>query len=134
VEFGDRCSKPAAMASRRFPVTSKQLVTTIQGQKTEVVQCCYDDHIMVIVTQIGKMGTLLHARKEEGYGTAPTFNVSILMGKRDEPLMVACARQLIEQISKGGLTRPLILSLGLSDHSAGALKEIIQVIVANKIW
>lgn len=23
-------------------------------------------------------------RKEEGYGTAPTFNVSILMGKRDE--------------------------------------------------
>jgi hypothetical protein len=37
-------------------------------------------------------------RKEEGYGTAPTFNVSIIMGKRDEPLLVACARQLIEHI------------------------------------
>jgi hypothetical protein len=54
--------------------------------------------MQVIVTQVGKLGTLLHARKEEGYGTAPTFNVSIIMGKRDEPLLVACARQLIEHI------------------------------------
>lgn len=122
------------MASARFPVKSKQIVSTIQGLKTEVVQCSYDDHLMIIVTQIGKMGTLLHARKEEGYGTAPTFNVSILMGKRDEPLMVVCARQLIEQISKTGGSRPLILSLGLSDHSAETLKELIKVVVDNKIW
>nr|XP_024366924.1 proteasome assembly chaperone 3-like isoform X2 [Physcomitrium patens] len=107
---------------------------TVQGLKTEVVQFSYDDHIMIAVTQIGKMGTLLHARKEEGYGTGPTFNISILMGKRDEPLMMACARQLIEKMSKTGCSRPLILSLGLADHSAETLKDIIEVVVENKIW
>ncbi|XP_024366923.1 uncharacterized protein [Physcomitrium patens] len=117
-----------------FPVKSKQFVTSIQGLKTEVVQFSYDDHIMIAVTQIGKMGTLLHARKEEGYGTGPTFNISILMGKRDEPLMMACARQLIEKMSKTGCSRPLILSLGLADHSAETLKDIIEVVVENKIW
>ncbi|KAG0560140.1 hypothetical protein KC19_10G156900 [Ceratodon purpureus] len=121
-------------SSARFPVKSTQLVATIGGVKTDVVQCNYDDHIMIIVTQIGKMGTLLHARKEEGYGTAPTFNISVLMGKRDEPLMATCARQLIEQMSKTGSSRPLILSLGLSDHSAETLKEVIKVVVENKIW
>jgi proteasome assembly chaperone 3 len=115
-------------------VKSKQLVATIQGVKTDIVQCSYDDHLLVIVTQIGKMGTLLHARKEEGYGTAPTFHISILMGKRDEPLLSACARQLIEQMSITGSSRPLILSLGLSDHSAETLKEVIKVVVENKIW
>lgn len=124
----------ASDAASRFPVKSKQLVTTIQGVKTDIVQCSYDDHLLVIVTQIGKMGTLLHARKEEGYGTAPTFSISILMGKRDEPLLAACARQLIEQMSKTGSSRPLILSLGLSDHSAETLKEVIKVVVENKIW
>jgi proteasome assembly chaperone 3 len=60
----------------------------LQGRKTEIVQFSYDDYILVIVTQVGKLGTLLHARKEEGYGTAPTFNVSIIMGKRDEVVIL----------------------------------------------
>lgn len=38
----------------------------------------------VIVTQIGSMGTLMQARKEEGVSVQPTFHVSILFGKRDE--------------------------------------------------
>lgn len=33
-------------------------------------------------------------RKEEGYGTAPTFNVSILMGKRDEVIHASCVLSL----------------------------------------
>ncbi|CAK9199336.1 unnamed protein product [Sphagnum jensenii] len=119
---------------RKFAVPSKHFVASIQGRKTEIVQFSYDDYILVIVTQVGKLGTLLHARKEEGYGTAPTFNVSIIMGKRDEPLLVACARQLIEHISKDGSSRPLVLSLGLSDHSMDTLKEIIEVVTCNKIW
>jgi len=28
-------------------VKSKQIVATIQGVKTDVVQCSYDDHVMV---------------------------------------------------------------------------------------
>ncbi|KAK2993086.1 hypothetical protein RJ640_024323 [Escallonia rubra] len=63
------------------------------------------------------MGTTLHARKEEGVSIHPTFSVSVIFGKRDEPVLVACARQLIEHISNCGSSRPLVLSLGLKDHS-----------------
>ncbi|KNA02991.1 hypothetical protein SOVF_213370 isoform B, partial [Spinacia oleracea] len=44
------------------------------------------------------MGTLLQARKEEGVSVHPTFNVSVIFGKRDEPMLLVCARQLIENI------------------------------------
>uniref|UniRef100_A0A162AKM1 Uncharacterized protein n=1 Tax=Daucus carota subsp. sativus TaxID=79200 RepID=A0A162AKM1_DAUCS len=71
----------------------------------------------VIATQIGSLGTIINARKEEGVLTNPTFHVSVIFGKRDEPVLVACARQLIEHISNSGSSRPLILSLGLKDHS-----------------
>ncbi|CAM6102561.1 unnamed protein product [Calypogeia fissa] len=117
-----------------FPVASKRVSTEIQGVKTELVLCGYDDSILVVATQIGKIGTLLSARKEEAYGGGPTYNVHTLMGKRDEPFLAACARQLIENMSESGSTRSLVLSLGLKDHSPTTLKSIIQFVIANKIW
>ncbi|KAL2636214.1 hypothetical protein R1flu_007693 [Riccia fluitans] len=117
-----------------FPVKSKRATADIQGVQTELVLSGYDDSILVLVTQIGKMGTLLHAKKEEIYGGTPTFSVNVLMGKRDEPLLQACARQVIEDISNSGGSRPLVLSLGLKDHSPETLKRVVQLIVANKIW
>ncbi|KAI8018426.1 Proteasome assembly chaperone 3 [Camellia lanceoleosa] len=90
--------------------------------------------IKVIATQIGSMGTILHARKEEGMLIQPTFNVSVKCGKRDEPTLVACARQLIENISSSGSSRPLVLSLGLKDHSVETLKGIVHAVVENRLW
>ncbi|XP_068651623.1 uncharacterized protein [Aristolochia californica] len=88
-----------------------------KGNKTDIVISSYDDHFLVIVTQIGSMGTILYARKEETVAVVdPIFNVSVLFGKRDEPMLVACARQLIEHISRKS-SRPLVISLGLKDHS-----------------
>ncbi|CAM6118489.1 unnamed protein product [Calypogeia fissa] len=131
-EFYPSSFQPLNMA---FPVASKRVSTEIQGVKTELVLCGYDDSILVVVTQIGKMGTLLSARrKEEAYGGGPTYNVHILMGKRDEPFLAACARQLIENMSENGSTRSLVLSLGLKDHSPTTLKSVIQFVIANKIW
>ncbi|KAF7135200.1 hypothetical protein RHSIM_Rhsim08G0053800 [Rhododendron simsii] len=117
-----------------FPVPHKKLSLDIKGNKTDVIICSYDDHILVIATQIGSMGTILHARKEEGMLIQPTFNVSVIFGKRDEPMLVACARQLIENISSCGSSRPLVLSLGLKDHSAETLKGIIHAVTENRLW
>uniref|UniRef100_A0A0D6R127 Uncharacterized protein n=1 Tax=Araucaria cunninghamii TaxID=56994 RepID=A0A0D6R127_ARACU len=122
------------MGDVKFPVPYKQLTTDIKGIKTDVVLCSYDDHILVMATQIGTAGTMLHARKEEGFATNATFSVSVLFGKRDEPMLVACARQLIEHISNAGCSRPLVISLGLKDHSVEMLKGIIEVIKANRVW
>lgn len=106
----------------------------IEGEKTDLVVCSYDDHFFVMVSQIGSMGTILHARKEGGELIDPTFSVSVIFGKRDEPLLVACARQLIEHISGSGSSRPLVLSLGLKDHSRETLKGVISKVIENRLW
>ncbi|PSS35223.1 Proteasome assembly chaperone like [Actinidia chinensis var. chinensis] len=118
----------------QFPVPHKKLSLDVKGNKTDLVICSYEDHFLVIGTQIGSMGTILHARKEEAMLTNPTFNVSVIFGKRDEPMLVACARQLIECISSSGSSRPLVLSLGLKDHSAETLKGIVHAVIENRLW
>uniref|UniRef100_A0A803MM28 Proteasome assembly chaperone 3 n=1 Tax=Chenopodium quinoa TaxID=63459 RepID=A0A803MM28_CHEQI len=101
-----------------FPVPHKKLTIDIQ----------------VIVTQLGSMGTLLQARKEEGVSVQPTFNVSVIFGKRDEPLLSACACQLIENISAAGSSMSLVLSLGLKDHSVDTIKAIVSAVIENRMW
>ncbi|KAF8083253.1 hypothetical protein N665_0787s0027 [Sinapis alba] len=64
------------------------------------------------------MGTLLQARKEEGMSVEPTFSVSVIFGKRDEPMLIATARRLIDHISSFVPSKPLVLSLGLKEHSS----------------
>ncbi|OVA17003.1 Proteasome assembly chaperone 3 [Macleaya cordata] len=117
-----------------FPVPHKNLSLVIKGVKTDIVICSYDDHFLVMATQIGSMGTILHARKEEGMAIHPTFSVQVIFGKRDEPMLVACARQLIEQISSSGSSRTLLLSLGLKDHSVETLKAIVSTVIENRLW
>ncbi|KAG2714544.1 hypothetical protein I3843_03G035600 [Carya illinoinensis] len=118
----------------RFPVTHKSLSLDIKGNKTDVVLCSYDDHFLVVATQIGAMGTILHARKEEGVSIEPTFNVSSIFGKRDEPMLPACARKLIEHISTSGSPKSLVLSLGLKDHSVETLRGIVSAVIDNRLW
>ncbi|KAM0934533.1 putative proteasome assembly chaperone 3 [Dioscorea sansibarensis] len=117
-----------------FPVAHKKFSVNIKGNKTNIVICKYDDNFLVMVSQIGSMGTILHAKKEEGMSVEPNFTILVIFGKRDEPLLVACARQLIEHISNSGSTKPLVLSLGLKDHSPGTLKDIISVVTENFIY
>lgn len=117
-----------------FPVPHKKLTVDIKGSTTDVVICGYEDHFLVIVTQIGSMGTLVQARKDQGVSVEPTFSVSVIFGKRDEPMLLACARQLIENISASGSSKSLVLSLGLKDHSAVTLKAIVSTVIENRLW
>ncbi|KAI4348165.1 hypothetical protein L6164_008921 [Bauhinia variegata] len=117
-----------------FPVPHKKFSLEIKGNKTEVIISRHEDNFMIIATQIGTLGTILHARKEEGVSINPTFNVSVIFGKRDEPMLVACARQLIEHISCHGSSMPLVLSLGLKDHSTETLKAIVSAVIDNRLW
>ncbi|KAG6398225.1 hypothetical protein SASPL_139680 [Salvia splendens] len=117
-----RSSDPA------FPVPNTSLCLDINGHKTDIIVSSYEDHILVMATQIGSMGTILQARKEGGVTTDPTYSISVVFGKRDEPMLTACARQLIEHISNSGSSKTLVLSLGLRDHSVGILKTIVSAV------
>ncbi|KAJ6833932.1 uncharacterized protein M6B38_336920 [Iris pallida] len=128
--------RPDSHPANGFPVMHKKISLDVKGNKTDIVICKYDDKFLVMVTQIGCMGTILHARKEESEGIymVPTFNISTIFGKRDEPLLVACARQLIEHISSCGSSLSLVLTLGVKDHSPGTLKDIIAAVIENRLW
>ncbi|KAJ6301982.1 hypothetical protein OIU77_016150 [Salix suchowensis] len=80
---------------------------------------------MVVFSRFSMIYSGSVARKEESMSIHPTFNVSVIFGKRDEPMLVACARQIIEHISTSGSSKPLVLSLGLQDHSSVISLEII---------
>ncbi|XP_025814578.1 proteasome assembly chaperone 3-like isoform X2 [Panicum hallii] len=88
----------SAQSGAHFPVQHRSVSLEIKGTKTDIVISTYEDTFLVIVTQIGCMGTILAANKDESVFSDPTYNVSVLFGKRDEPLLLACARQLIEHI------------------------------------
>ncbi|XP_057446694.1 uncharacterized protein LOC130738624 [Lotus japonicus] len=121
-------------SAMKFPVSQLNFSLEIKGNKTEIFLSNYEDHFLVVATQIGSMGTILHARKEEGMSINPTFSVSVLFGKRDEPMLVACARQLIEHMTLSGFSKPLVLSLGLKDHSPETLKGIIAAVIDKRQW
>ncbi|XP_073155752.1 uncharacterized protein [Henckelia pumila] len=111
-----------------FLVRHNFISLDVQGNQTEIIISGYADHILVLASQIGSMGTILFARKEEGLAVAPTFNVTVVFGKRNEPMLVACARQIIQYMSDTGSTKALVLSLGLRDHSMETMKAIVSTI------
>ncbi|CAK7349366.1 unnamed protein product [Dovyalis caffra] len=88
----------------------------------------------VVVSGFSIIYSAFVARKEESMSIHPTFNVSVIFGKRDEQMLVACARQLIEHISTSGSTKPLVLSLGLQDHSSETLRGVVSAVTANRVW
>lgn len=88
----------------------------VEGTKTELVVTPFSDRIFVVVTQMGKLGTLVRAAagawahmgsrraaaqmsaaRDEEAGDSETFSVQTLMGRRDEELLEVFARRLVQQ-------------------------------------
>eukprot|EP00518_Triparma_eleuthera_P014724 CAMPEP_0182479460 /NCGR_PEP_ID=MMETSP1319-20130603/34197_1 /TAXON_ID=172717 /ORGANISM="Bolidomonas pacifica, Strain RCC208" /LENGTH=92 /DNA_ID=CAMNT_0024680887 /DNA_START=57 /DNA_END=331 /DNA_ORIENTATION=+ len=73
--------------------SARSVAKLIDGIHTEVVVNIFSDRIFVIITQTGKMGTLLQASSDHG-----DVDVRVLMGRRDDPLLVVYAQQLVESL------------------------------------
>jgi proteasome assembly chaperone 3 len=50
------------MAAHAFPVPTKQFAAEVLGVHTEFVLQGFDNRVLVVVTQLGKVGTVLQAR------------------------------------------------------------------------
>uniref|UniRef100_A0A0E0C1G4 Uncharacterized protein n=1 Tax=Oryza meridionalis TaxID=40149 RepID=A0A0E0C1G4_9ORYZ len=126
MEMGMNSVQPNA----QFPVPHKSLSLDINGNKTDIVISKYEDSFMVMVTQIGCMGAILVARKDESVFSDPTYNVSVLFGKRDEVSKVI----ILFNVSGSGSARSLMISHGLKDHSQATMKYIVSTIIENRLW
>ncbi|KAK9795490.1 hypothetical protein WJX73_005356 [Symbiochloris irregularis] len=119
------------MQAINFPVKQQCFSKTVGDQLTSFLICTYADYILVIVSQTGSVGTLLRAKSVSSFGGDNTFMVDILFGQRTEQWHEVCARQLMEQLSHAGISRPLLLSLALQRMEVSSLREIVRLIMSN---
>ncbi|KAL5983567.1 hypothetical protein ACLOJK_017655 [Asimina triloba] len=146
-----------------FPVRHKSLSLDIKGNKTDIVLSSYDDHFLVSygshvsVGSKDKQGTDISVilqsflANEMRYDGHSMVTVVCHSGNTDvldtfKLLMLAAnASSLCSSIDRPhklwlwfilscGSSRPLVLSLGLKDHTLETLKGIVSAVIDNRLW
>lgn len=62
-----------------FPLINKQAARTIQGKHTEVLVSSYADKILILVSQYGKVGSIV--RTSVGNATLASIQLELLLQK-----------------------------------------------------
>ncbi|KAF9095573.1 hypothetical protein BGX29_008968 [Mortierella sp. GBA35] len=111
-----------------FPLINRQAARLIQGRHTEVLVVSFIDKILILVSQYGKVGSLIHTTVDQQSLTASTAggdlastSSSFLLGagslasKKTQLYQVYASHisQMIQHQNPNE-TRPVVLSLALS--------------------
>jgi hypothetical protein len=125
-----------------FPV-AKSLPTSISrsyqvmGVDTDCFVQLFGDHIVLGVSQLGggKIGTFVSCQVEETVMDNTTrFNVNVLLGKRDDPLVQVYARRITEKIaamraSRADICPPVLLGISITRTDPEMFTSLIDVLV-----
>ncbi len=96
-----------------FPPQKKTSFVNKSGVRTDIVCTSFSDHHFVVISQVRKFGTLIKAWVDRhGDSSGTTFEMNVLLGKRDDTLLTVYARQIIERISHFS-DKPLLLAIAL---------------------
>ncbi|KAJ6655975.1 hypothetical protein lerEdw1_004560 [Lerista edwardsae] len=116
-------------------LASKQVAEVVQGVPTEVVCTAFANTVLVVVTQYGKMGTLVSVEPNvvaDGLGT-PLLATKVLLGK-DEPFVHICAKRLVASVSREAGNKPVLLAMALKDQSIEGVRTLQEVIGRCRVW
>lgn len=122
------------MAAQPIPV-SKQTKEVVQGIPTEVVCTAFGATILVVVTQYGKMGTLVSVEPDaapEGI-SRPSWTTRVLLGK-DEPLVHIFAKHLVTSVSREAGNKAVLLAMALKDRSIEVIRKLQELIHRCQVW
>ncbi|XP_040212721.1 proteasome assembly chaperone 3-like isoform X3 [Rana temporaria] len=116
-------------------VTSKQAEEVINGCITQVVCSAFTDHILVMVTQYGKFGTLISVTPNTVAGDLekPTLSTKVLLGC-DEPLVHVCGKNLVSFVSEESKNKPVLLGIALKDKSPDCITALKALIKSCRVW
>eukprot|EP01087_Luapelamoeba_hula_P017879 TRINITY_DN5684_c0_g1_i1.p1 TRINITY_DN5684_c0_g1~~TRINITY_DN5684_c0_g1_i1.p1 ORF type:complete len:167 (+),score=44.90 TRINITY_DN5684_c0_g1_i1:23-502(+) len=110
------------------------IAAVINGHHTELVITPYSNVVFIIVTQLGKIGTLMQVNTDiagvEAGGDAH-YSVNTLLGKRDDPVLTLYAQQLAAVVNTTSVTRSLLLGISIKDNSLPTLNEVVKLVKAN---
>jgi len=101
----------------------------VGGAHTDLVVTRYTDRLFLCVTQLGKLGSLVEARRERveeaGPGGRLVYTVTVLLGQEREEV-VLLARILAQRLQ---LATPLVLSVGVRDLTPMAAKQLAEFVL-----
>ncbi|XP_029293795.1 proteasome assembly chaperone 3 [Cottoperca gobio] len=123
------------MSSTQPVIKSKQTEKEVNGISTQVVCTEFSNYILVVLTQYGKMGTLISVTPDSKSNdiSNPMLSTKVLLGK-DEPLTHVCAKNLATFVSQEAGNRPVLLGLALKDSSIDAIKQMKEIIKSCQVW
>ncbi|XP_012878898.1 PREDICTED: proteasome assembly chaperone 3 [Dipodomys ordii] len=116
-------------------VVSKQKTEVVCGVSTQVVCTAFSSHILVVVTQFGKMGTLVSLEPSNGASdiSKPLLTTKVLLGP-DEPLIHVFAKNLVAFVSQEAGNKAVLLAMAVKDKSMEGLKALKEVIRECQVW
>ncbi|KAK4516680.1 uncharacterized protein ATC70_011658 [Mucor velutinosus] len=135
--------------NQEFPLQNKQAAITVNGVHTEILLTGYADKIFVIITQYGKIGSLIQttldispqlAMNPSAVPTTSHFLMGESTGEQSD-LYILYSTSILQAI--GAMNphekRPLLLGIALKpleDMSARkqVFHQIIDQIMANRVW
>ncbi|CCI42217.1 hypothetical protein ABG067_004246 [Albugo candida] len=97
----------------------------INGHDTNLCLSIFTNQIFIIVSQIDTFGTVVQARKRESLSENFQSEVQVLLGRRDDPLLLVYARQFLERIGSP-LGLPVVAAIGLKDRSSNAFEQVVN--------
>ncbi|XP_041633898.1 proteasome assembly chaperone 3 [Cheilinus undulatus] len=123
------------MSSPEPIIRSRQAEREVNGVSTQVVCTEFSNYIFIVLTQYGKIGTLVSVTPDSRANdiSTPTFSTKVLLGK-DEPLIHVCAKHLATFVSQEAGNRPVLLGLALKDSSLDTITQMKEVIKSCQVW
>jgi len=99
---------------------------------TTVVCTSYVDRHLVVISQLNKFGTVIHAWSDTKADGGKLYDMVTLLGRRDDPLLNVYARQLIEKIAAHS-DKPLILAIALAPEGrdTATFQAVLNDIVSH---
>ncbi|KAK7940547.1 hypothetical protein WMY93_003873 [Mugilogobius chulae] len=118
----------------RAIIKSKQTQKEVNGISTQVVCTEFSNYIFVVVTQFGKIGTLVSVTPDSRCNdlSTPTFTTKVLLGK-DEPMTHVCAKNLSTFVSLEAANRPILLGLALKESSKDSIQHFKEMIKSCQV-
>ncbi|ORZ21297.1 hypothetical protein BCR42DRAFT_448157 [Absidia repens] len=137
------------MADQTFPIVNKRAAITINDLHTEILLTGYSDKIFIVVTQYGRIGSLIQttldvpANLARNPSAAPTTS-QFLLGESIGPqsdLYTLYATSISQAIAamNPNESRPVLLGIALKPLDDMALQrqafhQITDSIMANPVW
>ncbi|KAG9279968.1 proteasome assembly chaperone 3 [Astyanax mexicanus] len=116
-------------------IKTKQTEKIINGISTQVVCTEFSNYIFIVLTQYGKIGTLVSVTPDTrcSDASAPVITTKVLLGK-DEALTHVYAKNVATFVCQEAGNRPVLLGLSLKDCTAENLKTLKEMIKSCQVW